>query len=151
MFKGNEKTAAIPSSDGEIDTLIGEQSRVIGDLRFSGGVHIDGFIEGTVVAEKEGAGTLTLSESGTIDGSVDAATVIINGKVRGDVRAREKLRLESGARVEGNVYYRAIEMLLGAQVNGQLIFSEDASQTPSLPRPEKARSEEKKDEASVDA
>ncbi len=104
-----------------VDSLIGQNSQIIGDFRFSGGLHIDGTVKGNVLADDDDHAMLTLSDRGTIEGEVKVPFIILNGVVKGDVHAREHVELASSARVEGNVYYRLIEMAMGAEVNGKLV------------------------------
>jgi cytoskeletal protein CcmA (bactofilin family) len=104
-----------------IDTLIGQQTQLQGDLSFSGILHIDGAIKGNVNAAPDSAAMLTLSESGTIEGQVQAPSMILNGTVIGDVHSSDRVELTSRARITGNIYYNLIEMAMGAEVNGQLI------------------------------
>ncbi|MFK7958014.1 MAG: polymer-forming cytoskeletal protein [Lysobacterales bacterium] len=104
----------------QIETLVGEKTQIKGDLTFSGGLHIDGHVEGSVTAA-DGAGTVHISDSGRVTGEVRAPVIIVNGQVDGDVHALERLELRENARVSGNIHYTAIEMKLGAEVNGQLI------------------------------
>ncbi len=113
-----------------LDTLIGQNSQVQGDLRFSGGLHIDGVVRGSVSAEDEEASVLTLSDRGTIEGDVRVPYAVINGVVVGDVHARQHIELAANARVEGNVYYNLIEMAMGAEVNGQLVHTAEGSREP---------------------
>ena len=111
-----------------IDTLIGKSARVHGDVDFQGGLHLDGQVLGAVRADPEAGSSLSVSESGSIEGAVQAATVILNGTVKGDIRARERLVLGATAKVEGNVYYGIIEMTLGAQIVGKLVRLEPGGQ-----------------------
>ena len=83
--------------NGPINTLVGEGTRIKGDLRFSGGCHIDGVVDGSVIAERDGDGFLSLSEQGLVDGSVRVPRVSLNGKVQGDVFASEILQLGATA------------------------------------------------------
>ena len=109
-----------------IETLVGASSRVTGDLHFSGASHIDGIVNGGVVAEGEGSSTLSVSENGEIHGNVQVPNVILNGLVKGDVIASERVELGPTARVIGNVYYNLIEMAIGAEINGKLVHQRDA-------------------------
>ena len=61
--------------------------------------------------------TLSVSETGSIEGAVQVPNVMLNGTVKGDIHARERVVLGATARVEGNVYYGIIEMTLGAQIS----------------------------------
>jgi cytoskeletal protein CcmA (bactofilin family) len=113
MFNRDTKQA-------RIDTLIGKASRVHGDLEFSGGLHLDGSIAGNVRADPIEGSSLSISETGSIEGNVEAGNVMLNGTVRGDIVARDRVVLGATARVQGNVYYGVIEMTLGAQIMGKL-------------------------------
>jgi len=103
-----------------IDTLIGKSSRVEGDVDFSGGLHLDGRITGSVRAPDTSGSTLSVSESGCIEGAVEVPNVTLDGTVRGDIHARQRLVLGAHAKVLGNVHYGIIEMALGAQIQGKL-------------------------------
>ncbi len=104
-----------------IDTLIGKGVRVQGDIEFLGGMHLDGAIAGNVRSDPARDSTLSVSEIGSIEGSVEVPNVILQGQVRGDIRAAERVVLGPTARVEGDVYYGIIEMTLGAQITGKLV------------------------------
>jgi cytoskeletal protein CcmA (bactofilin family) len=115
-----------------IDTLIGKSARVHGDVEFQGGLHVDGHIAGGVRSDDPRDSSLSVSASGSIDGPVQVANVVLNGTVRGDIRARERVVLGATAKVEGNVYYGVIEMTLGAQIIGTLVRLEPGGQVAAL-------------------
>jgi cytoskeletal protein CcmA (bactofilin family) len=108
------------TKQARIDTLIGKASRVHGDLEFAGGLHLDGSIAGNVRADPREGSSLSISETGSIEGNVEAENVMLSGTVRGDILARERIVLGATASVQGNVYYGVIEMTLGAQIMGKL-------------------------------
>jgi len=109
------------SRQARIDTLIGKDARVHGDIDFRGGLHLDGHIEGAVRSEETRDSTLSVSETGSIQGAVQVPNLVLNGTIRGDIHALERVVLGATARVEGNVYYGIIEMTLGAQIIGKLV------------------------------
>lgn len=113
-----------------IDTLIGQNTEVTGNVKFAGGLHVDGTIKGNVYADNDGRSMLSLSEQGTIEGEVKVPFVVINGVVVGDVHGSEHVELQSKARVAGNVYYNLIEMAIGAEVNGKLVHSPATEDVP---------------------
>jgi cytoskeletal protein CcmA (bactofilin family) len=113
-----------------VDSLIGQNSQIVGDFRYSGGLHIDGTVKGNVLADEDDHAMLTLSDKGTIEGEVKVPFIILNGVVKGDVHAREHVELASNARVEGNVFYRLIEMAMGAEVNGKLVRIPEEDNSP---------------------
>lgn len=108
--------------DGQaIDTLIGAQVTLHGDLVFSGGLYVEGRIHGKVIAEEGAPAVLTLAEQGRIEGEIQVPVVIINGELQGDVYASERVELAAKARVLGNVHYKVVEMRAGATLTGRLI------------------------------
>ncbi|MFC3814676.1 polymer-forming cytoskeletal protein [Lysobacter sp. GCM10012299] len=119
MFKN--KTGA---HEGQVDTLIGPQVVIRGDLLFSGGLYVEGRIIGKVIAQDGQKATLTLAEQGVIEGEVRAPVVVINGQLSGDVYASERVELAAKARVQGNVHYQVVEMLAGSVLTGRLIHAE---------------------------
>ncbi|HEY9199542.1 MAG TPA: polymer-forming cytoskeletal protein [Gammaproteobacteria bacterium] len=106
---------------GKIDTLVGQLAEITGDIRFSGGLHVDGSIKGDVIATSEADAVLILSEHGRIEGDVRVPNIVLNGIVVGDVHAAERIELAAKARVTGNVFYNLFEMAIGAEVNGNLV------------------------------
>ena len=108
-----------------IGTLVGVDTRVHGDIEFSGGFHIDGYVKGNIKAVKDEGAVLSISERGCVEGTVMVPHVLLNGTVKGDVRATERMELGPKARVIGNVQYNLIEMAIGAEVNGKLIHESE--------------------------
>jgi cytoskeletal protein CcmA (bactofilin family) len=120
-------------------SLIARGTLIQGDVRFSGALHLDGQIVGSVHAEEDGA-VFTLSESGHVQGEIRVPHAIINGQVRGDIHATDRLELAPEARVIGDVHYKTLEMAAGAQVNGRM--SHHAADLPrELPAPSMADAE----------
>jgi cytoskeletal protein CcmA (bactofilin family) len=117
-----------------IDTLLGKTANLNGDLEFSGGLHLDGRVNGNVRSNAEDGGALSVSESGFIEGRVEVTNIVMNGTVNGDMYARERLVLGGKARVNGNVYYGVIEMAPGAVITGKLIpLANVAAKAPETP------------------
>ncbi|MGH8169593.1 MAG: bactofilin family protein [Steroidobacteraceae bacterium] len=123
MFKSDSKPL-------RIDTLIAKSVRVNGDVEFAGGMHLDGQVAGGVRAESQAPTSLSVSDTGSIEGPVEVTDLVLHGTVRGDIVARGRIVLGASARVEGNVYYGVIEMTLGAQISGKLVrLSDSVSET----------------------
>lgn len=125
MWGGNKKQRA-----EKVDTLIGHQTELSGDIVFSGGLHIDGKVKGNIIANSDGATSMVLSDKGSVEGEVRVPHVIVNGLVIGDIYASESVELAMNARITGNVYYNRIEVAMGAEVNGSLVHLEEATATP---------------------
>lgn len=109
-------------------TLIGKDTQIRGDVVFSGGLYLEGRIEGNIKSrEGDGDAILTVSEQGRIDGDVQVTNLILNGMVHGDVLGSDRVELAEKARVTGKVQYRLLEMAMGAEVNGELVHQDDLS------------------------
>ena len=114
-----------------METLVGSNSKFYGDLHYTGGCHIDGTVKGNVTADPDTDSALSISDIGQVDGGVTVPYVILNGIVKGDVFASQRVELGATARVIGNVYYNLIQMAEGAEINGKLIHQPEG-QVPLL-------------------
>ena len=117
---GDSKTRA-PRAGGSVDTLIGPQVVLRGDVQFAGGLYLEGQLVGRALAEVGTEATITVAARGRVEGELHAPVIVINGFVKGDVHAFERLELGPEARIEGNLHYAVIEMAAGAAVTGQLV------------------------------
>lgn len=107
-----------------IDSLIGQGTRIEGDVHFSGGLRVDGQVIGSVVGSGDQPSMVVLSEQARVQGEIRVAHVVINGTVVGPVHALEYLELQSKAKVTGDVHYRNIEIQRGAVVEGNLVHGD---------------------------
>jgi cytoskeletal protein CcmA (bactofilin family) len=114
-----------------VETLVGANSKIKGDVYFLGGCHIDGTVYGSVTADPDTESALSISDIGCVEGGVTVPYVVLNGIVRGDVYASQRVELGPTARVIGNVYYNLIEMAIGAEINGKLVHQPEG-QVPLL-------------------
>lgn len=115
-----------------IDTLIGDGTRIEGNVVFAGGLRVDGFIHGNVSELTATPSTLILSEHGSVEGDVTVSKVVINGKVMGPVKADQFIELQAKAYVTGDIYYRSLEMHTGATVDGKLVHLGDNIQSTDI-------------------
>ena len=113
------------------NTIVGIDTRVNGDMHFTGGLHVDGIVHGNVSADPDSESTISLADGATIDGGVTVPYVLLEGVVKGDVFANNRVILGPTARVIGNVYYNLIEMASGAEINGKLVHQPEG-QVPLL-------------------
>ena len=129
---GSNKTSTKNTHTGHFDTLISNKTQLEGDLHFSGGLHIDGKVKGTIRADESSEAIVRISDVGEVDGDVIAPHVIINGTVHGDVHSSKHIELAANASIKGNVYYHLIEMVMGAEVNGNLVHNKEPVPMSSL-------------------
>ncbi|MCU7799055.1 MAG: polymer-forming cytoskeletal protein [gamma proteobacterium symbiont of Lucinoma myriamae] len=135
---GNKKGAS-----KRIDSLVGHNTKITGDLDFSGVLLVDGKVIGNITAIDDDNATITISENGYVQGEIQIPNIVINGTVEGNVYASNNVELAKKARVFGNVYYNLFEMAMGAAVNGNLVHvSEDKITAAIEPKVEQAQLEE---------
>jgi len=113
------------------NTLISKETAITGDLEFSDSLHVEGVIRGNIRVKNKSKGTVHIAESGRVEGDIIGPDIIINGSVEGNVYASSHLELASKARVTGDVHYSFIEMVKGAQLNGQLVYTKEVKE-PSV-------------------
>jgi len=105
-----------------IDTLIGVDTRIEGNVHFAGGLRIDGAVLGAITEPNDSPSTLILSEHGKVEGAITASKVVINGTVIGPVKATQFIELQTKARIVGDVHYNSLEMHTGAVIEGKLVY-----------------------------
>lgn len=99
---------------------IGAGASLEGTVRFSGRLEVDGVVTGAVIADPAEASELVIGAKGRVQGQIDAATVVISGVVEGPIRAGLRLDILAGARVDGDISYRDLQIQHGAVVEGAL-------------------------------
>ena len=105
-------------------TLIAANTEVTGDVKFVNQLYINGHVKGNITADADSDATVVVSEEGSVSGEIRVPNVVVNGCVEGNVYAINRMELAQKAEVKGNVYYKLIEMQLGAMVDGQLVHDE---------------------------
>jgi cytoskeletal protein CcmA (bactofilin family) len=89
------------------------------EVRFGGTLRIDGRASGELHWR---TGTLIVGEAAEVQANIFVATAIIEGELRGDIRATERVELGSHARVVGNIETPTISIQPGALFEGQCHF-----------------------------
>ncbi len=102
-------------------TLISRNTEIVGDIHFSGELIIEGRVKGNIYAADDSAALIRVAENGAVEGEICVPSAVINGLIQGDLRSANHIELASKAVVVGNVYYNLIEMVMGSEVNGNLI------------------------------
>lgn len=104
----------------KLSSLVAPNVEIRGDVVFSGGLRVDGRIEGAVLSGDGEHALLVLSEKGSIKGNVRVYDAVINGTIHGDLEVEHFVELQAGSRVTGNITYRQLQMDCGATVEGKL-------------------------------
>jgi len=113
-----------PSFSDKIEESLSKNKSVIGkNIKFRGeligteDLHIEGKIEGTVLMEGQ---NLSIGKEGEINANVHAQTIIINGKLTGDVLAEDIIEIRSSAIVKGNLIAPRIQLDDGGKFRGSM-------------------------------
>jgi len=104
----------------KLDSLIGDNLSLTGDIAFSNGLRVDGRVAGNVTGGNDEKNLLILSEKGAIIGRVQVHDAVINGSITGDLVVSHFLELQANARITGDISYRQLKMDCGAVINGKL-------------------------------
>lgn len=126
MFRRSNQEDTEPSQPAQpqperISSVLGKDTRYQGKLTGSGGVRIEGTFEGEIALD----GLLVVGTTGLVTcEEVRARTVIVAGKVKGDITA-EKVEIRASGRVWGNVSTAAFSTEEGAFLRGQIQMEEE--------------------------
>jgi len=109
-----------------IETIVGRGTHVSGDMNVNGSAHINGTVDGSVIA----SGFVTVSESGVVKGGIKGDYAIVGGIVGGDVEVRGKVALGQSARLNGDVIAARLIIEDGAVFQGRsTMVAEPESET----------------------
>ena len=116
MFSKDSKDVEITpvkaNQKQQVPTIISASLRIVGNLISDGDVQIDGIIDGNVRSR-----TLTIGETATINGEVEAETVRIHGSITGQIKSK-KVELGSTAKVVGDIIHSILTVESGAYLEG---------------------------------
>ena len=117
MFSKDSKDVETPPAKADnkqqqVPTIISASLRIVGNLISDGDVQVDGIIDGNVKSR-----TLTIGESATINGEVEAETVRIHGSISGQIKAK-KVELGPTAKVVGDIIHSLLIVESGAYLEG---------------------------------
>ena len=130
MFKKINAGLATMASDST--TLISEGTELSGDISFSGTLEILGTVTGNIISEQKDARVRVLN-GGAVEGDIKAAIIEVNGTIKGNIFAIDRLCLEPNCTVTGNIHYSNMEMRSGAQLVGSCNYQQmtPAKEIPS--------------------
>jgi cytoskeletal protein CcmA (bactofilin family) len=109
---------ASPKAD-KVESIIGGQSEVTGDLNVKGTLQVDGLVKGHVKAD-----WVVLTESSRIKGDITAHKIIVSGRVEGNLKAEEAIEIMPKGKVIGDVFTNKISVAEGGELNGKVVMSE---------------------------
>jgi cytoskeletal protein CcmA (bactofilin family) len=99
---------------GELMAHLGRGSRVSGKLAFDGAVRVDGQVEGEISAQN----TLVVGEHAVVTAQISGSTVIIRGKVTGDINAKKRVEIHAPGKLFGNIVTPSLVIHDGVMFEG---------------------------------
>lgn len=112
---------ALKVDDISINTIIGNGTKIVGDLNINGFVRIDGDIDGNLETE----GNVIIGDKARIRGNLKAKSAIIGGIVLGDIISVEGIKILSSAAVVGDIISKKVQIDDKATVHGHCISIRD--------------------------
>ena len=116
-----EKAASAPSGTSVIGTdltILGDRITIISANK----LQVDGDVRGNVHGKQ-----VVITEEGSVVGMVCAEAIEVRGGVRGSIRA-VSVKLQAGAHVEGDITHQKLSIAEGAEFDGRVKLTKDASE-----------------------
>lgn len=98
--------------------LLGIDTRFQGKIRFMGTLRIDGVVEGSITSEPGSGSVLIVNQQASVNGDIVSDSVLISGKVEGNVHARERVEIYRSGYLKGDVFTGGIMIEGGAEFEG---------------------------------
>ncbi len=119
---------------GEVNAYLGRGSKVSGKLVFEGTVRVDGQVEGEISAQD----TLIIGERAIVTAQINGHTIVIRGKVTGDINAKKRVEIRSPGKLYGNIVTPSLVIHEGVVFEGHCSMSGSGdSKVASLAKEEK--------------
>ena len=117
---GSTKSYQVPQpvveGKGEVVAFFGPGVECIGEIWYEGDVQIDGGLEGLVHTN----GTLVIGDRAVIKATIEAGAVVCQGRIQGDVVAREMVKLLASGSIEGTLSTPRLSVETGGVMNGRV-------------------------------
>lgn len=107
----------------KMETIIGAESTVRGELSITGTVRVDGTVEGDIAAD-----FVVVGETGTVKGNVRSRGMMVGGRVEGNVDSTEVVELRSRARMFGEIRTAKLVMSEGSLFDGLSCMKQKAEE-----------------------
>ena len=126
LFNKTKKMNASDSGES-FDTLIGASTRIEGRMVVNKSIRLDGTIDGSIESSTDTQVTVAIGNTGLVHGNVRAHRVLVNGKVDGNIYARERCELHQTSKVKGDIHYGMLGIEHGAEILGLMVKKIEAT------------------------
>ncbi len=120
MFKKDGPEIMPTATPQRLQTVIGDGTRISGEVKVDGDLRVDGEVEGMITA----ANSVVVGKSGVVKADVEAGNAEIAGRVVGKISARERVVLLGGSRLEGDVQAQSLKIEDGAHFQGNCVMGD---------------------------
>jgi len=96
--------------DGLMNTIIGKDTVITGELNIKGALRVDGTVKGKVICSD----CVTVGATGTVEAEIEANTAIIAGHVMGNINTSEKIELQAKCEMDGDLKTKSLVIEQGA-------------------------------------
>jgi cytoskeletal protein CcmA (bactofilin family) len=100
--------------EGKLETIIGKGTKIDGTMKIEGSTRIDGIVMGKL----ESNDLVTIGPEGSVKAEVKAKSIIVGGRVEGNLEATEKIELQSKSELMGNLISKSLLVEHGAIFHG---------------------------------
>ena len=115
---------------GDIIAFVGEEVAFKGTIRYQGTVRVDGRLEGEIYTD----GNLIIGQKAVITAKIEAGTVTCQGKITGEVVAKNRVKLLSPAVFDGTISTPSLSMDEGVMFNGSCNMPKKGDRKTSAPK-----------------
>jgi len=120
------------NATGSSKNILNSDVEIKGNIKFSGELTLDGRLDGEIHTD----GTLQLGESAVINGNINAQSVVVRGKVHGNITAKEKIEVKSKAELFGDIRASKLVIEEGVTYVGKTeVNPNKVAPTPPVARP----------------
>ena len=116
--------------DGTMDTIIGKGTVITGTIDVKGGLRVDGTAKGKVICDA----AITIGPTGVVESEIEASTIIIAGRLVGNITSAEKVELQAKCEVEGDIHTKSLVIEQGAIFCGACNMKDNAPDLGFLAR-----------------
>jgi cytoskeletal protein CcmA (bactofilin family) len=119
----NEEVSMLSKNSEKLESFVGSNARIKGEMTVEGTLRLDGTIEGGLNAD-----CVIISEKAVVKGDIVAQKIVIAGTVEGNLRAKELVEIQSKGKVLGGVFTSKLSVIEGGELNGKIEMKMEESQ-----------------------
>jgi len=132
IFRKEEGT--VSAAVAGANSILGEGSSFKGNIRIEGSMRVDGEFEGNITVTE----SLIVGKSGTVKAEVEAGEAVVAGRVVGRIRAGERVELQTGSRMEGDVHTQSFMIEDGVFFRGSCHMGKEEDSDEEILAPDQA-------------